>query len=277
MPDLSFIATANAVAHTGATPVFVDVSPYTLTVNPLALVSAITPKTRAIIPVHLYGHPATMDTINKIAETLGLYVIEDAAEGLGAKYNGKQVGGLAGAAAFSFYGNKLITTGEGGMLTTNHREIYDKAKLIRDHGMQPGKKYWHTEIGHNYRMTNMQAALGCAQLERIDSFIEKRAQILGWYEREMESELNPRCDWATPVNWMTCMDTYKRDEIVAGLATKGIDSRPFFYPMSDMPMYRKAHTPVAHERSKRGLNLPTYVDLQESDVVHICNILRDVL
>jgi perosamine synthetase len=276
VPDLSFIATANAISYTGATPVFVDVSSYTLTINPLEIIGAITPRTKAIIPVHLYGHPAVMDTIMAIAKVHNLAVIEDAAEAHGAEYHGKKVGSF-GTGAFSFYGNKIITTGEGGMLTTNDTAVYERAKLIRDHGMQPDRKYWHTVAGHNYRMTNMQAALGCAQLERIDSFIQKRDDILGWYEQELDRSLNPSAPRALPVNWMVCFETPDRARLMERLKTAGIDSRPYFYPMSDMPMYKHADTPIAHSRSLLGVNLPTYVDLEESDVKYICNVIKEVL
>ena len=181
VPDLTFIATANAVVHAGAKPVFADIDAETLCIDPQAAARVITPRTRAIIPVHLYGHPADMDAINAIADAHGLLVIEDAAEAHGATYKGQRVGGLGKCGVFSFYGNKVITSGEGGMITTNDEALYQTAKRLRDHAMSPTRRYWHEEIGYNYRITNLQAALGLAQLERIEDFIQRRREIMDWY------------------------------------------------------------------------------------------------
>jgi perosamine synthetase len=286
VPDLTFVATANAVVYTGAKVVFVDVEPRSLCMDVDALRRAITNHTRAIIPVHLYGHPARMDAISSVALDHGLHVVEDAAEAHGAEFRGKRVGSFGDWGVFSFYGNKIITTGEGGMLTTNRRDLYLQAKLLRDHAMSPEKRYWHTEVAYNYRMTNMQAALGLAQMERIDEFLAKRRQIVEWYRAELGSEprllLNRDEPDGKNVYWMVCleiagMSAEQRDVMMIDLKRAGVDSRPYFYPVSDMPMYERAQTPVTHEISTRGINLPSYYDLSRDDVGVICAAVRRVL
>jgi perosamine synthetase len=171
--DLAFVATANAVAYTGATPVLADIDADTLCMDPASVKSLISARTRAIIPVHLYGHPADMDALTGIGDSHGVDIIEDAAEAHGAEYRGRKVGGLGKCGVFSFYGNK-VTTGEGGMLITNDREFYLRARRLRDHAMNPQRRYFHEELGFNYRITNLRAALGVAQLERIDEFLDRR-------------------------------------------------------------------------------------------------------
>lgn len=285
IPDLTFIATANAVAYTGARPVFIDIESETWCIDPEAIRKAITKKTKAIIPVHLYGHPADMDPIVRIAKEFGLYVIEDAAEAHGAEYKGKKVGSIGDAGVFSFYGNKIITCGEGGMITTNNEELYEKAVFLRDHAMSKEKRYWHTEIGFNYRMTNLQAALGLAQLKRIDKLIEKKRKIFEWYKRYMKDidciRLNPEKEWAKNVFWMVCLALDKdlgisRDELMVKLRDKGIDTRPFFYPISQMPMYTNGRiNPVAYDISMRGLNLPSGANLSMNKIMIICEKVID--
>jgi len=288
VPDLTFVATANAVAYTGAKPIMVDIDPDTWCMNPEEVEKAINKKTRAVIPVHLYGHPADMDTINQIAQEYGLYVIEDAAEAHGAEYKGKKVGSLGTCGIFSFYGNKIITTGEGGMITTNDEKLYEKAKHLRDHAMSKDKRYWHTEIGYNYRMTNIQAALGLAQLERIDEMISKKRQIFNWYNEGLSDiegiRLNTEAEWAKNVFWMVCLVLDKdcgvgRDELMLKLKEKGIDTRPFFYPISQMPMYNHNNfkNPVSYSIAYKGINLPSGVSLKKEDVEWITQKIKIVL
>ncbi len=286
IPDLTFIATANAVTYTGATVVPVDINPRTLCIDAGAVQQAITPRTRAIIPVHLYGHAAQMDDLLSIARKHRIFVLEDAAEAHGAEFKGQRVGSIGDCGVFSFYGNKVITSGEGGMLTTNNRELYLRAKLLRDHAMSTEKRYWHTEVGFNYRMTNLQAALGVAQMERINEFLEKRVQIMQWYRKFLGSEprllLNREEPGTKNVYWMVCLELVgitenDRSEIMGKLKEAGVDSRPYFYPVSDMPMYERAVTPVAHDVSGRGINLPSYTDLTENDVRLISEATRGVL
>lgn len=287
IPDVTFIATANAVSYTGAKPICVDIEPKTWCIDPESIKKKITQRTKAIIPVHLYGHPANMDEIIAIAQEYELYVIEDAAEAHGAEYKSKRVGSMGDLGTFSFYGNKIITTGEGGMITANSDEIYERSKMLRDHAMSKDKRYWHTEIGFNYRLTNLQAALGLAQLERIDELIDKKRQIFEWYKKLLGDlktiKLNPEADWAKNVYWMVCLVLRKdagitRDELMVRLKEKGIDTRPFFYPISQMPMYNnQPMNPVAHDLSYRGLNLPSGVNLSKSDIEYISKAVYGVI
>jgi len=286
VPDFTFVATANAVKYTGAKVVTVDIDEDTLCISPEAITKAITSKTKAIIPVHVYGHPANMVEINKIAKKYNLFVVEDAAEAHGAKVEGKKVGGLSDAGTFSFFGNKIITSGEGGMITTNNEELYKKMLYLRDHAMSVEKKYWHTEVGFNYRITNLQAALGVAQFERIDEFLEKKKKIFEWYQEGLKDvkkiKLNHQSSWASTVYWVICLELEnynesKRDALMQTLKTKNIDTRPYFYPLSDMPMYDDSDTPITHKVHQIGLNLPSYFDLTKVQVSLICNILKKIL
>ena len=288
IPDLTFVATANAVKYTCAKPIMVDIDKDTLCINKEDIKKSITSKTKVIIPVHLYGHPADMDEINSIAEEYGLYVVEDAAEAHGAEYKGKKVGSLGTCGIFSFYGNKIITSGEGGMITTDNEVLYQKMRYLRDHAMDKKKRYWHTEIGFNYRMTNIQAALGLAQLERINELIDKKNEIFEWYRNGLKNltgiKLNYQAKWAKNAYWMICIekDNYtesQRDEFIKKLKEKNVDSRPYFYPISDMPMYKNNNifTPITHKIYKRGLNLPSYFDITEKQVNYICKVVRELL
>jgi len=283
IPNFTFVATASAIKYIGAKVITVDIEEDTLCISPEAIKKAITPKTKAIIPVHLYGHPANMIEINKIAKKYNLFVVEDAAEAHGAEQNGKKVGGLSDAGIFSFYGNKIITSGEGGMITTNNKELYKKLKYLRDHAMSKDKRYWHTEVGFNYRMTNLQAALGVAQFERINELLAKKKEIFKWYKDGLKDipniKLNYQKDGYKNIYWMMCIEIngYKekeRDELIDKLKEKGIDSRPFFYPVSDMPMYDNCDTPITHKVYQRGLNLPSYFDLTKEQVEYICKEIK---
>jgi perosamine synthetase len=278
VPDITFVATANAVTYTGATPVLVDIEPDTLCIDPSAVKAAITERTRAIIPVHLYGHPADMDALKAIAAEHDLAIIEDAAEAHGAEYEGRRVGGLGKAGVFSFYGNKIITSGEGGMITTDDAEFYRKACFLRDQAMSKEKRYWHDIVGFNYRMTNLQAALGLAQMESIDDMLARRAEILAQYRATIATSerirLNFTANWAKSAYWMICLevddfDDERRGRFMQRLKDRGIDSRPYFYPMSAMPMY-KCRTPArAAVKSVIGLNLPTYHDLTPAQIERV--------
>jgi perosamine synthetase len=286
IPDLTFVATANAVAYTGATPVLADIDPDTLCIDPASVRSLVSERTKAIIPVHLYGHPAEMDALTEIADAHGLDIIEDAAEAHGAEYRGRRVGGLGKCGVFSFYGNKVITTGEGGMLTTNDREFYQRARRLRDHAMSPTRRYFHEEQGFNYRITNLQAALGVAQLERIDEFLERRAEIMDWYRSEIAAtdrvRLNRVKNWAKSAFWMICLevdwlDEPRRDAFMQALKKRGIDTRPYFCTMSSMPMYKQEPLPVSARKAQIGLNLPSYFELTRLEVKRIGSAVNEVL
>jgi perosamine synthetase len=283
VPDLSFIATANAVLMAGATPVFCDIDPETLCIDPNEISNKLTSRTKAIIPVHLYGHPADMDAINSVAKEHGLVVIEDAAEAHGAVVRGRRVGGIGDCATFSFYANKNITTGEGGMITTNDLATAERCRFLRDHAMNKDRRYWHEELGYNYRLTNLQAAIGCAQLDRFDDLSSAKAQIFQWYKNELgnlrQVRLNRTASWAINSYWLICCEfpeftEAERNSIMISLGKEGIDSRPYFYPMSDMPYYQTAHTPIAHKIAKIGINLPTFIGLTREDVGYICSQVR---
>ncbi|MFB0546590.1 MAG: DegT/DnrJ/EryC1/StrS family aminotransferase, partial [Anaerolineae bacterium] len=285
VPSLTFVATANAVVYTGAWPVFVDSEPSTWNMDPRGIKAALTPHTKAIIPVHVYGHPVDMDPILDIAREHNLWVIEDAAEAHGAEYKGRKVGSLGHISCFSFYGNKIITTGEGGMLLTDDDELAERARFLKDHAMSKDKRYWHPEVGFNYRMTNIQAALGVAQLERIEEFIRIRRDNARRYNTLLEGveglTLPPEADWALNVYWMYSVlveDQYgiSRDELMVRLRERGIDSRPFFYPIHTMPPYRTGQRlPVAEELARKGINLPSASTLTADQVEMICQVLRE--
>ena len=287
IPDLSFIATANAVQYTGAKIVLVDIDPNSLCICPIALEKAITSKTKCIIPVHLYGQPAEMSAINNIAKKYNIFVVEDAAEAHGAIYNARKVGSFGDIGVFSFYGNKIITSGEGGMLTTNDEKLFNRIKFLRDHAMSKEKRYWHEEVGFNYRMTNLQAALGLAQLEQIDQFIAKREEIFSWYKSELINDsrivLNRVVENSKSVYWMICVEIIgyveeNRDKLILKLKEFGIDSRPYFYPISEMPMYNEE---IGQLNSKsvsiRGINLPIFFELTKDEVIFICSTLKSIL
>jgi len=285
VPDLTFIATANAIKYTGATVVTVDICKENLCIDPKMIEKAITARTKAIIPVHLYGHPANMNEIMEIATRYNLKVIEDAAEAHGAKINNKSVGSWGDCGVFSFYGNKIITTGEGGIITTDKIELYNRMVFLRDHAMSKQKKFWHTETGYNYRMTNLQAALGLAQLERIDKIIKKKIKIFTWYKDELGKYDNFLIYKNSPeffsVFWMVAIQILsitekERDNLLYQLKIVGIDSRPFFYPISDMIKVKTTATPTAHEVYSKGFNLPSYYDITHQQVKYICNKLIQI-
>ena len=273
VPDLTFAATINSVLHAQAVPVIVDVDKKSWCMDPVEVEKAITSRTKAIIPVHLYGQPCDMDALLKICRKYKLFMIEDCAEAHGAKYAGKRVGSFGDIGCFSFFGNKVITTGEGGMCVTNSQELNDKMRILRDHGMSRQKKYWHDVVGYNYRMTNLQAAIGVAQVERIDAILEKRYQIEEQYRKvlkelefiELQRNDLPKRD---KITWFVCVllaKGYNRDRYMKQLSQKGIETRPFFYPLSQMSIYRKYvfSNRNSQEISERGINLPTFAKLKE--------------
>lgn len=282
VPTLTFIATANAVRYTGATPVFVDSEPETWGMDVEQIERKITYRTKAVVPVHLYGHPVEMDRINALAEKHNLIVIEDAAEAHGAVYKGRKVGSLGHIGCFSFYANKIVTTGEGGMLTTNDDRLAERAIMLRDHGMSKDRKYWHDEVGYNYRLTNLQAAIGVAQMEQVASLLEQRAAIEASYGERLEQdariELPKSVSWGQRVNWLYTVllrDGIDRDLVIKLLKDKGIDSRPVFYPVHSMPPYATMESfPVADRISRRGLSLPTYARMRGAEIERICDMLR---
>jgi len=279
VPDLTFAATINAVLYIKATPVIVDIDPDSWTICPKEIEKAITPRTKAIIPVHVYGQPCDMDEIMRIAQDYDLKVIEDCAEAHGAEFNGRKVGSFGDVSTFSFFANKIITTGEGGMCVTNNKELDVQMRKLRDHGMNKEKRYWHDEIGFNYRMTNLQAAIGCAQIEQIDQILLRNEKIEKDYINAL-SELN-LFNWQRNFNnrkkvvWLMCCTTDKRKEVMKALTNNNIDVRPFFYCLSEMPIYSQYtySNSNALRVSKIGLNLPT---VKQVDFMRIKDILSTI-
>ncbi len=292
VPDLTIISCALAPIYLGAIPVFADVNPRTGTIDPSKLESLITKKTKAIMVVHLYGHPADMDPIMSIAKKHHLFVIEDAAEAHGAIYKGKKVGSIGDIGVFSFYGNKIITTGEGGMVISNNEAIIEKARLLKDLAHSPTRRFFHEEIGFNFRMTNMQAALGLAQLEEIDTYIRKKIQMAIRYTELLSDipylELPIQEIWATSVYWMyavrvTQSSPLSRDELRNALLQKGVDTRAFFIPLHKQPVCRNyIHTIdteylVSNDLSNRGFYLPSGLAITEEQIKTVSHALKQVL
>ena len=289
VPSLTFVATANAVRYCGATPIFVDSDPQTWGMDAAGLEGRLTRRTKAIVPVHLYGHPCDMDPILEVARHHGLAVVEDAAEAHGAEYRGRRVGALGTVGCFSFYGNKIITTGEGGMCITDDPALAERLRLLRDHGMDPKRHYWHEVIGYNYRMTNLQAAIGVAQVKKLPDFIEKKRRLARWYAEYLQPlasagriRLHSEAPWAKNVFWMYSVlladRIISRDELRARLRDRGVDTRPFFHPMHTLPPYATGeHLPVAEGLAARGLNLPSGVGLEQQQVERVAQTLGETL
>ncbi len=286
LPTLTFVATANAVTYAGATPILVDSESHTWNIAPEAVARAITPRTRAIIAVHLYGHPADMDSLRALAEQHDLALIEDAAEAHGARYKGRRAGSLSDVAIFSFFGNKIITTGEGGMILTDDSALAERCFFLENQARHKENPYWHPEIGYNYRMTNLQAALGVAQLERIEDLIAVRIRNAAHYGRRLSEvpglRLPPCAQWAENVYWMYTVlveEEYglDRDTLMDRLRQRGIDTRPAFYPVHTLPMYYVGQRfPVAEEIGRKGLNLPSGATLTPEQVDQVCDELAEM-
>ncbi len=289
VPDLTFGASANVVLHTGAKPVFVDVHPGHWTLDPDLLKAALTPRTKAVMPVHLYGHPCDMDPIMDFAHKHGLFVVEDCAEALGARYMGQLVGTFGDVGCFSFFSNKVITTGEGGMVTTRDQQLYEKMMLLRDHGMRKNRRYWHELAGFNYRMTNLQAAVGLAQLEQIDSFLTARRKVAEQYSRCLSGvdgiTLSPEMDWAKNIYWLysilidEAVTGVTRDELIHLLEAEGVETRPFFYPLHSQPPFPDcdAEFPVADRLAVKGISLPSSITLNSDEIERVCGCIRKLI
>lgn len=280
VPSLTFISPVNTIKYVGAEPVFVDVTRDTYVMNVEKVVELITDKTKAIIPVHLYGHPVDMDKLVEIAREHNLYIVEDATESLGAFYKGRTVGTLGDIGCFSFNGNKLITTGAGGMLVTNDEELGDKAKFLSTQAKvtNENKSFYHPEIGYNFRMPNILAAMGCAQLEDIDEYIRIKRENASYYNKLLKNvrgiTMPIEKEWAKNVHWLYSIiveDEYgiSRDDLIKILAKNKIESRPFFTPIHKMPPYkncRHGDLSITEELAKKGLNLPSSVGLTKEEI-----------
>lgn len=284
VPDFTFAATINAVLYTGATPVIVDIEPDSWCISPEEIEKAVTPRTKAIIPVHIYGQPCDMDRICRIAREHGLKVVEDCAEAHGAEFNGKKVGSFGDIGCFSFYGNKIVTTGEGGICVTDNRDLEDRMRVLRDHGMRKTRRFYHEIVGYNYRMTNLQAAIGVAQVERIGEMLAWRSELEDAYREKLAPvnavELQRRdLPGRKKVTWLVSVlvDRPYRDKCMERLKEGGFETRPFFYPLSDMDIYKKYtfSNRVSREIAAKGVNLPTVKRMTAQDIDRIALILKD--
>ena len=288
VPDITFGATANVVMHSGARPIFVDIDPITQTMSVDALRCAITPKTKALIAVHLYGHPCDMEPIMDLAKQHNLYVVEDCAEALGSEYYGKKVGLLGDVGCYSFFANKVITTGEGGMVLTKNEALLKKMELYRDHGMSKFKRYWHLVPGFNYRMTNLQAAIGVAQMERIAYFLDKRDSIVDIYNKSLKKipgiKIPITAQWARNIHWLYPITVdpailgFSRDELAKRLLKQGIETRTVFPPLHLQPAYNSSggSFPIAENFASKGLSLPTGNTLSKNDATRVCDAIREI-
>lgn len=289
IPAFTMGACAFAVVYTGARPVLVDSEPETWNMDVTQIERKLTTRTRAIMPVHIYGHPCDMDPILDIARKHNIYVVEDAAEAHGATYKGKMVGSMGDVGCFSFYANKIITTGEGGMIVTNNEKIADYARRLKDQAFSRERRFLHTDVGFNYRMTNIQAAIGLAQLENIDRLVEMRRRNAAIYNKHLEGVpgiiLPKEKEWAKNVYWMYSIVIEKefgmsRDELMAFLCQKGVDTRTFFIPMHMQPAFRHMglfegeRYPVSEMLAERGLYLPSGSGLTEGQINTVCDAVR---
>lgn len=298
MPDLTIISCPLSVMYTGASPVFVDIDPVTFTIDPKKIESKITKRTKAIMVVHLYGHPADMDPIMNIAKKYNIAVIEDAAEAHGATYlpagrhgKGKTVGSIGDIGCFSFYANKIVTTGEGGMVVTNNTNIYKKLFLLKDLAHSPKKRFWHEEIGFNYRLTNVSAAIGLAQLESIDKYITKKRWMAKIYEQKLKDipylTLPPHMPWASSVYWMYAITLtpdapITKDELRKKLLDQGVDTRDFFYPLHTQPICKKfvkknERFPVSDFASSHGFYVPSGLAITKEQIKYVAYVLNHTL
>jgi len=289
VPSLTYIATVNPVRYVGAIPVFADSVEKTWQINPVDVERKITTKTRAIIVVHLYGHPVDMDEIVKIAKKYNLFIIEDCAEAIGTEYNNKRVGTFGDIGCFSFFGNKTITTGEGGMLLTSDKTIYKRAISLKGQGLAMYREYWHDIVGYNYRMTNICAAIGCAQLESIDEVLARKSAIAKKYINNLEEfpvEFLIGNDGEHGIKntyWMCTMLLEKngenREDLRGYMREKGIETRPAFYPVHTMPMYSQRYQklPIAESLGWRGMNLPSFPDIKDEEIDYVTDCISDYL
>jgi len=291
IPNFTMIATALAVVYTGAKPVFVDCEEETGNIDVKKIKDKINYKTKVILPVHIYGHACDMDEINKIAEKHKLFVVEDAAEAHGAEYKNKRCGSLGDIGCFSFYANKLITTGEGGMLVTNSEEIYEKAKSLRNLSFGKENRFLHEEVGFNYRMTNVQAGIGLGQMKRIDFILKKKIENALLYNSflrgvkgidiPIEKSYVKNSYWMYAIRFNDNFGFNKKD-VKTKLFEKGVDSRDFFIGMNKQPFFKKIGLqvdekfPISEKWSETGLYLPSGVDLKEEDIKYICNCIKEI-
>ena len=293
VPDITWIATSAPITYVGATPVFADIDELSWCLSAESFAERITPKTKAVIIVDLYGNMPDMDAILEIAEKHGIAVIEDAAEAIGSEYKGKKAGSFGDVSTFSFHGSKTLTTGEGGMLVTDREDIYQRCLFLRDHGRDPqSKMFWNTEVAYKYKMSSMQAALGLAQLERIEELINRKREIFAWYKKSLDGfygiTLNQEADRVKNTYWMVTaiLDeklAVKKEDMIERLKEQSIDARPFFYPLSTLPAYQgvlpepQPQNTVSLSLSPFAVNLPSALNLTEIQVNYVADSLTKCL
>jgi perosamine synthetase len=289
VPSLTYVATASAVSYCGAAPVFVDSEPGSWNLDPAAVEAAIGPRTAGIVAVHLYGHPAQLDALALIAERRGLFLLEDAAQAHGSRYRDKPVGSLGNAGSFSFFGGKLVTTGEGGMLVTDDALLAETARRLRNHARDPERRYHSERVGFNYRMTNVAAAIGLGQLERFDWHVERRRANAARYRARLEGhpalEMARPEPWAESVEWLTSVvlshaGESERDHVMAELDSAGIETRPVFPPLHNQEIFAGSVSepmPVAERLGAKGLSLPSGAPLSSEQIDRVCEALLQAL
>ena len=295
VPEITWIASAAPISYVGATPVFVDVDPDTWCMSADSFEESITPRTKAVIPVDLYGGMPDMGAIRGIAERRGIAIVEDAAQAIGSQIKGIRAGSFGDVGAFSFHGSKTLTTGEGGMLVTDREDVYHRALHLRDHGRAQGDKmFWNDAVAFKYKMSSLQAALGLAQLERIGELVARKREIFSWYQQGLAKltgiRLNHEPPDTTNSYWMTTLvldpsHAVTKENLIALLGQRGIDSRPIFYPLSSLPAYEgSARAEEARERNRvsyalspYGVNLPSALCLDQPTVQRVCDALKGIL
>lgn len=285
VPSFTYVASVNAIRYVGATPVFVESERASWCIDPVDLERRRTERTKAVMAVHIYGHPAAMDAVIPFARRHGLGVIEDCAEAIGAYLHGRHAGTFGDIATFSFFGNKTITTGEGGMVATNDRRLFEKAVHLKGQGLAKNRTYWHDIVGFNFRMTNLCAAIGVAQLERVAQLVTRKSEIAALYRQicgdprvEFQNAARPEVGHG---HWMVAalLPEGRRDGVLERMAKKGVETRPAFYPVHTMPMYggHLGEFPVAEELAARGINLPSWPDMSAAHVERVvCALLESL-
>jgi len=295
VPDITWIATAAPISYVGATPVFADIEPDTWCLSADSYAACTTEKTKAVIPVDLYGGMPDMSRIAETARANDVPIIEDAAQAIGSEYGGRKAGSFGDCGVFSFHGSKTLTTGEGGMFVTDRDDIHERVLFLRDHGRAPGDRlFWNCEVAYKYKMSSLQAALGLAQLERIEELVNRKRQIFQWYRDALsgidEIALNVEPPGTRNSYWMVTaiLDPslgIAKEELMKLLSARRIDSRPFFYPLSSQPAYAgqphvelaRQRNRVAYELSPYGINLPSALNLTQRQVARVCITLREVV
>lgn len=286
LADTNWIATASPIVHLGATPVFVDILPDTWCLDPEQVERAITPRTKAIVAVHLYGNLCDMNRLLDIGARHDIPVIEDAAEAVGSVYHGKRAGSMGAFGAFSFHGTKTVTTGEGGIFVTNDAALFERVLTLSNHGRARGqaKQFWPDELGFKYKMSNIQAAIGCAQLARVDALIEGKRKIYQQYCERLSGlngvSLNPEFPGITIGAWMPTVVLDKnlgisRERLQAAFQADNIDARVFFHPLSSLPMFRpRPDNEIAWDIPTRAINLPSFHDISPTEIARVAAVIE---